>query len=108
MFTCGYQDFGVDSEGKIVFCYGTSSYRIDYASWTDFDSKVLYGYMLSGENLNNGIPSVVDNYIENTFEPTDGLAGIWVNISDTSKNSEKENIILKEFETFYTIEIDRE
>lgn len=90
--------FGVDNDRGLVYCYGTSSYQIGYAKWTDFSGNVLYGYMLSGENLKTGTPDIIANYIENTFEVNDGLSGVWVNLTNTSSNTTKENTIKSEFE----------
>lgn len=63
--------FGLDKDRAIVYCYGTSSYQIGYAKWTDFSGNVLYGYMLSGENLKTGTPDIINYYIQSTFEAKD-------------------------------------
>jgi hypothetical protein len=81
--------FGKNSSNKITYCYGTSSYLIGFVSWTS-NSKTLYTYSLSYSsttNLKNGIPTTVSGYFSNTFTSTDGLTGVWYNLSSTSSNT---------------------
>ena len=91
---------------QLKYCYGTSSYIIDYAAYRGSLGEIIYGYMLKGDRIvTEGIPDSVSQYstIEindveySTFEVNDGLSGIWYKLGNKD-NSSKDYVIFKDFE----------